>query len=85
MSNKRSIPCTRVSFHPVYDLTTMEKIGEVKVDPLRQSRKYTGLLDKTGTFGGQEFFARVGDFHTYQEAEAAVQADEQRRKAAETP
>lgn len=37
MSNKRSIPCTRVSFHPVYDLTTMEKIGEVKVDPLRQS------------------------------------------------
>lgn len=67
--------CSVFTFGP----PPISKIGELKFDPFRKELQWTALLEKTGVYGGEEFFARVGDFPTSQEAEKALRATEERR------
>lgn len=70
-------------YSDVYSLPDLLIVGQVRFDPYRKDHKYTGLLAKTGFYGGQEFFVRVGDFNSRQEAEDAVRKEEIRRQDAE--
>ena len=68
-----------VSFYPIYDFENGRKLGELKHDRLRKFNQWTALLENPGTYGGVEFFHRLGDYPTAHQAEKALRAEDQEK------